>query len=196
MKHKTIAYKRVSSIEQNIDRQLDAMSFDKEFVEKESGKSMNRPQLLALIDYVREDDEVYVHSIDRLARNLSDLENIINQITYKGASIVFVTEKLTFGQKEDPFQKLMLQMMGAFAEFERKIIKQRQAQGIAKAKQKGKYKGRSQALSEKAKYALYEDYKNLDLFANSKSSLAEKYGISRATMWRYIKDVKEKCSKN
>jgi len=195
MKHKIIAYKRVSSLEQNLDRQLSGMSFDKEFVEKESGaKSDNRPQLISLIDYVREDDEVYVHSIDRLARNLHDLESIIQQITSKGASITFKSEQLTFSSdKDNAMSKLMLQMMGAFAEFERKIIRERQAQGIEKAKKKGVYKGRAPALSQKEKQALFEDYKNLDMFHGSKERLAAKYGISRATMWRYIKEQSNKA---
>jgi len=88
-------------------------------------------------------------------------------------------------------KKLMLQMMGAFAEFERRIIKERQAEGIAQAKKKGKYKGRAPALSDKEKQALFEDYKNLDMFHGSKERLAAKYGISRATMWRYIKEMKQ-----
>ena len=191
MKHKIIAYKRVSTLEQNLERQLSGMSFDKEFVDKESGKSKDRPGLSALLDYIREDDEVYVHSIDRLARNLHDLESLIEQINSKGASITFVTESLTFKSNEDPMKKLMLQMMGAFAEFERRIIKERQAEGIAQAKKKGKYKGRAPALSDKEKQALFEDYKNLDMFHGSKERLAAKYGISRATMWRYIKEMKQ-----
>jgi len=194
MKHKIIAYKRVSTLEQNLERQLDGIEFDKEFIEKESGaKSDNRPQLISLLDYVREDDVVYVHSIDRLARNLHDLESIIQQITDKGASITFKSEQLTFSSDtSNAMSKLMLQMMGAFAEFERKIIRERQAQGIAKAKKKGVYKGRAPALSDKEKQALFEDYKNLDMFHGSKERLAAKYGISRSTMWRYIKEQNSK----
>lgn len=186
---KRIAYKRVSTEDQNLDRQLDGHEFDKEFVEKVSGKNTDRPQLQNMLEYIRDDDFIYVHSIDRLARNLKDLESIIDTINKKGATITFVSECLTFGSDDNPMNRLMLQMMGAFAQFERSIIRERQAQGIAKAKQKGVYKGRAPALSADKKKQLFEDYQNLDMFGQKKKDLAEKYGISEATMWRYIKEV-------
>lgn len=187
-----IAYKRVSSLEQNLDRQLDGLEFDKIFVEKVSGKSTDRKELQNLLEWVREGDEVFVHSIDRLARNLQDLQNIIDQVNSKGASISFLKESLVFkGGDSDPMQKLMLQMMGAFAEFERSVIRERQKEGIAKAKQRGVYKGKPQKFNWNQKIALYEDFQNLDLFSSSnKTELAEKYKISRATMYKYVKEVK------
>lgn len=189
-----IAYKRVSSLEQNLDRQLDGLSFDKTFVEKVSGKNIDRKELQNLLEWVREGDEVFVHSIDRLARNLQDLQNIIDQVNSKGTSITFLKESLVFkGGDSDPMQRLMLQMMGAFAEFERSVIREQQREGIAKAKQKGVYKGKPQKLNRNQKIGLFEEFQNLDLFSGTnKTELAEKYKISRATMYKYVKEVKEK----
>lgn len=188
-----IAYKRVSSLEQNLDRQLDGLSFDKTFVEKVSGKNTDRKELQNLLEWVREGDEVFVHSIDRLARNLQDLQNIIDQVNYKGTSITFLKESLVFkGGDSDPMQRLMLQMMGAFAEFERSVIREQQREGIAKAKQKGVYKGKSQKLNRNQKIGLFEEFQNLDFFSGTnKTELAEKYKISKATMYKYVKEVKE-----
>ena len=138
-----IGYKRVSSESQSIDRQ-DLGEVDKVFEEKLSGKSASdRPALMAVIDYAREGDTVKVHSIDRLARDLCDLQSIISQLNDKGVTISFLSESLTFSaDADDAFAKLQLQMMGAFAEFARNIIRKRQAEGIAKAKERGVYKNR------------------------------------------------------
>ena len=131
-----IGYKRVSSESQSIDRQ-DLGEVDKVFEEKLSGKSASdRPALMAVIDYAREGDTVKVHSIDRLARDLCDLQSIISQLNDKGVTISFLSESLTFSA-DDAFAKLQLQMMGTFAEFARNIIRKRQAEGIAKAKEPG-----------------------------------------------------------
>ena len=133
-----IGYKRVSSESQSIDRQ-DLGEVDKVFEEKLSGKSASdRPALMAVIDYAREGDTVKVHSIDRLARDLCDLQSIISQLNDKGVTISFLGESLTFSaDADDAFAKLQLQMMGTFAEFARNIIRKRQAEGIAKAKEPG-----------------------------------------------------------
>ena len=130
-----VGYRRVSSVDQNLDRQ-DLGQVEKVFEEKLSGKSAkDRPALQAMLDYIREGDTVAVYSIDRLARDLRDLQDIIQTVNDKGATIRFLTEGLTFSAvKEDAFARLQLQMMGAFAEFERNIIRKRQAEGIAKAK--------------------------------------------------------------
>lgn len=137
-----IFYRRVSSEDQSLERQ-DVGDADKVFEEKLSGASAkNRPALQAMIDYAREGDTVHVHSIDRLARDLRDLQDIISTLNDKGVTITFNSEKLTFSSDgADAFAKLQLQMMGAFAEFERNIIKRRQAEGVAKAKARGAYKG-------------------------------------------------------
>ena len=172
-----IGYKSVSSEGQNLDRQ-DLGEVDKVFEEKLSGKSAkDRPALQAMIEYAREGDAVVVCSIDRLAR---DLQDIISTLNDKGISISFLSERLTFSaEADDAFAKLQLQMMGAFAEFERNIIKKRQAEGIAKAKAKGVYKGikkridRARVNQLKAKG--YSTYK-----------IAEEMGISRMSVHRIL----------
>ncbi|WP_223426883.1 recombinase family protein, partial [Tateyamaria pelophila] len=137
-----IGYRRVSTVDQSLDRQ-ELGEVDKVFEEKLSGKSASdRPALQAMIDYSREGDTVVVYSIDRLARDLRDLQDIIQTLNDKGVTISFLSESLTFSaDADDAFAKLQLQMMGAFAEFERNIIRKRQAEGIAKAKAKGVFKG-------------------------------------------------------
>lgn len=191
MKNQVVAYKRVSSGDQSLERQLHGFKFDKEFVEKVSGSISDRPELSKMLDYIREGDTVQVHSIDRLARNLKDLENIVSQVIDKGASIEFKSESLNFFGSDDPFQRLMLQMMGAFAQFERSIIRERQAQGIAIAKSKGKYKGKPKKFDKKQRAQLYEDYENIDMFSEKKIELAKKYGISESTLYRYIRQERE-----
>ena len=128
-----VGYRRVSTVEQNLDRQ-ELTGCERIFEDKASGKNADREQLQEMIAFVRYGDEVIVHSIDRLARNLKDLQYIIEKLNGKGASIHFISENLTFNaNSNDAFAKLQLQMMGAFAEFERNIIRKRQAEGIAKA---------------------------------------------------------------
>lgn len=191
MKNQVVAYKRVSSVDQSLERQLQGLKFDKEFVEKVSGSNADRPELIKLLDYIRDGDKVQVHSIDRLARNLKDLENIVSRVIHKGACIEFKSESLIFFGSDDPFQRLMLQMMGAFAQFERSIIRERQAQGIAIAKSKGKYKGRPKKFDAKQRAQLYKDYENIDMFGQKKNELAKKYGISESTLYRYIRQERE-----
>ncbi|MCZ8081045.1 MAG: recombinase family protein [Rhodobacteraceae bacterium] len=137
-----VGYKRVSSNDQSLERQ-ELVGIEKTFEEKESGKDRNRPALRELIAYVRENDEVVVHSIDRLGRSLIDLESIVSEITAKGASISFLKERLRFDpNSDDALARFQFQIMAAFAEFERQIIRQRQKEGITKAKERGVYKGR------------------------------------------------------
>jgi DNA invertase Pin-like site-specific DNA recombinase len=137
-----VGYVRVSTVEQNTDRQLDGLELDNMFKDKVSGWSMGRPGWRQCKEYLRKGDTLYVHSIDRLARNLVDLQNTVKELTEKGIAIEFVKEKLTFQGKSDPFQMLMFQMVGAFAQFERALIKERQREGIEKAKAAGRYKDR------------------------------------------------------
>ncbi len=137
-----IGYRRVSTIDQNLDRQ-DLGDVERMFEEKLSGGTRQRPALNELIQYARDGDEVVIHSIDRLARNLDDLKGIVNELNIKGATVSFIKEGLSFPPDySNPQATLQLHMMAAFAEFEREIIKQRQLEGIAKAKEKGAYKGR------------------------------------------------------
>jgi len=175
-----IGYKRVSSEGQNLNRQ-ELGEVDKVFEEKLSGRSAkDRPALQAMIDYARENDAVVVYSIDRLARDLRDLQDIISTLNDKGVSISFLSERLTFSaEADDAFAKLQLQMMGAFAEFERNIIKKRQAEGVAKAKAKGVYKGTKKRIDRVRVHQLkaegYSTYK-----------IAEQMGISRMSVHRIL----------
>lgn len=137
-----VGYTRVSTVEQNLDRQLAGIELDKVFEDKCSGKNKNRPALSAMLDYVREGDTIHVHDISRLARNLENLLSLVKDVTAKGISIVFHKENLTFTGTANPMQELMLSMLGAVYQFERAVIRERQAEGIAQAKAKGKYTGR------------------------------------------------------
>lgn len=137
-----IGYVRVSSVDQNVARQLDGITLEKRFEEKLSGKNRDRPELEKCLEFARDGDVLMVHSIDRLARNQRDLQNIVGDLVAKGVSIKFITENLEFGNIDNPMGALMLSMMGAFAEFERTMIKSRQLEGIRKAKERGQQFGR------------------------------------------------------
>jgi DNA invertase Pin-like site-specific DNA recombinase len=147
MTGQTVGFIRVSTLDQNTVRQLEGETLDRVFTDKASGKDQNRPELDALIQYVRDGDTVLVHSMDRLARNLDDLRAIVRRITEKKAQVRFVHENLTFTGDDSPMATLMLSVMGAFAEFERSLIRERQREGIALAKARGVYKGRRKALT-------------------------------------------------
>ena len=142
-----IGYVRVSSFDQNPERQLEQTQVSKVFTDKASGKDTQRPQLEALLSFVREGDTVVVHSMDRLARNLDDLRRLVQKLTQRGVRIEFLKEGLVFTGEDSPMANLMLSVMGAFAEFERALIRERQREGIALAKQRGAYRGRKKALS-------------------------------------------------
>jgi len=142
-----IGYVRVSSFDQNPERQLEQVEVGKVFTDKASGKDTQRPELDSLLAFVREGDTVVVHSMDRLARNLDDLRRLVQKLTRRGVRIEFVKECLTFTGEDSPMANLMLSVMGAFAEFERALIRERQREGIALAKQRGAYRGRKKALS-------------------------------------------------
>ena len=175
-----VGYKRVSSIDQNLDRQ-DLGDVERAFEEKVSGKDTNRAALQEMLGFVREGDEVVVFSIDRLARALRDLKSIIQQMNDKGVAVSFLSERLTFtGKADDAFSRLQLQMMGAFAEFERNITRKRQAEGIAKAKERGVYKGRKKQVS---------DTKIVELKSKGYgvTEIAEEMGINRVTVYRALK---------
>ena len=148
MSGQRIGYIRVSTLDQHTERQLDGIEVDNTFTDKASGKDTKRPQLEQLMGFVRSGDTVIVHSMDRLARNLDDLRRIVQTLTGKGVRIEFVKEHLTFTGEDSPMANLMLSVMGAFAEFERALIKERQREGIAQAKKRGAFKGRKKSLSQ------------------------------------------------
>jgi DNA invertase Pin-like site-specific DNA recombinase len=176
-----IGYIRVSTLDQQTERQLDGIALDQTFTDKASGKDTKRPQLELLLRFARRGDTVVVHSMDRLARNLDDLRRIVHTLTGKGVRIAFVKEQLTFTGEDSPMASLLLSVMGAFAEFERALIHERQREGIALAKQRGAYKGRKKALSAVAVLQL-----RARITAGiSKAKVAREFGISRQTLYQY-----------
>ena len=177
-----IGYIRVSTLDQHVDRQLEGIEVDKTFIDKASGKDTKRPQLELLMSFVRTGDTVIVHSMDRLARNLDDLRRIVHTLTGRGVRIEFVKEHLSFTGDDSPMASLMLSVMGAFAEFERALINERQREGIALAKQRGAYKGRKKSLSQAAVAQLRQRLTT----GLSKAQVAREFGISRQTLYQYL----------
>lgn len=183
MNGQRIGYIRVSTFDQNVGRQLEGQSLDRIFTDKASGKDVNRPQLDAMLAFVRDGDVVVVHSMDRLARNLDDLRQIVQSLTARGVRVEFVKEHLLFTGEDSPMATLMLSVMGAFAEFERALIKERQREGIALAKQRGAYRGRKKALSAEQANEL----KRRAAAGERKSEIARSMGISRETLYQYLR---------
>lgn len=142
-----IGYVRVSTLDQNEKRQLEGQVLDRVFTDKASGRDTARPELTELLRFARDGDTVVVHSMDRLARNLDDLRALVQGLTRKGVRVEFVKESLVFTGEDSPMANLMLSVMGAFAEFEHSLIRERQREGIALAKQRGAYKGRKKTLT-------------------------------------------------
>ena len=182
---KNIAYVRVSTIEQNEARQTEALkkhNIDKWFVEKVSGKDTNRPELKKMLDYVREGDTVYIHDLSRLARSTKDLLDIVEQLQSKSVELVSNKENI---DTNTPTGKLMLTMIGAIAEFERANLLERQREGIAIAKEQGKYKGRKPVKVTKESFMKeYLRYQNREI---NKGEFASILDISRPTLDKLIK---------
>jgi DNA invertase Pin-like site-specific DNA recombinase len=179
---KRVGYIRVSSVDQNELRQLEGVELDRKFADKASGKDTKRPQLQAALDYLREGDVLVVHSMDRLARNLDDLRKIVLGLTQRGVIVEFEKERLSFTSEDNAMSNLLLSVMGAFAEFERALIRERQREGIALAKRKGIYKGRKRSLTgERA-----ADLRRRVLAGETKAALAREFGISRETLYSYL----------
>ena len=177
-----IGYIRVSTFEQNTERQLEGSTVDRTFIDKASGKNTERPQLTELMNFARAGDTVMVHSMDRLARNLDDLRRVVNTLTKKEIKVEFVKERLVFTGEDSPMAQLMLSVMGAFAEFERALLRERQREGIAIAKQKGVYTGRKKTLPPNRITELQERIKTGD----KKAKIARDFGISRQTLYKYL----------
>ena len=183
MTGKRIGYVRVSTFDQNPERQLEGILVDRTFTDKASGKDVHREQLDALMDFARSGDIVIVHSMDRLARNLDDLRRIVQALTEKGVRINFVKENLSFTDEDSPMANLMLSVMGAFAEFERALLKERQREGIALAKQRGAYRGRKRSLTD-ADIAVL---RSRVAAGEKKAQIARDLGISRETLYQYLR---------
>lgn len=188
-----IAYKRVSTVEQNLDRQLEGLSFDKEFIEKISGKDKNRPELANLLVYVREGDYVHVHEISRLARSLGDLKDIVNTILQKGASIKFHKENFTFepGKAKSATEDLLFNVLTAFAQFERDLLLERQREGIAIAKQNGTYKGRQSRYSQSDIERLYLRFEDANNTGESKKKIAREFGMCESYAYQLVKKFRQ-----
>lgn len=182
-----VAYIRVSTVEQNEARQLEAMKdkgIEKYFTEKVSGKDTNRPQLNEMLDYVREGDTVYIHDFSRLARSTEDLLNIVNTLNNKGVHLVSNKENL---DTSTPTGKLMLTMIAAINTFERENMLERQREGIAIAKREGRYKGGQPKQIDKDLYnSLLSEYNSRKI---NKVEFAKKLGVSRPTLDKLLKQT-------
>ncbi|CAM7217015.1 Site-specific DNA recombinase SpoIVCA/DNA invertase PinE [Citrobacter portucalensis] len=179
-----IGYVRVSSFDQNPERQLEGVQVARVFTDKASGKDTQRPELERLLAFVREGDTVVVHSMDRLARNLDDLRRIVQGLTQRGVRMEFVKEGLKFTGEDSPMANLMLSVMGAFAEFERALIRERQREGIVLAKQRGAYRGRKKSLNSEQ----IAELKRRVAAGDQKTLVARDFGISRETLYQYLRE--------
>ncbi len=182
MTHQVVGYIRVSSQGQNTARQLADIKLDKEFVDMVTGSNQDRKGLQECIAYLREGDQLVVDSIDRLARNLQDLQQIIDTLIKNGVSVKFIKENLTFNAHKDPMATLTLQIMGAFAEFERTMIRSRQREGIDAAKKAGIHLGRPAKTTK----ALISQAKELKEKPTSIRQIAFKLNVSRATVYKML----------
>ena len=177
-----IGYVRVSAVDQNELRQLDGLELDKTFTDKASGKDVNRPQLELLLSFIRESDTLVCHSMDRLGRNLDDLRKLVFDLTGRGVHVRFIKESLVFTGEDSPMANLLLSVMGAFAQFERELIRECQREGIALAKKRGAYVGRKRSLTPAQASALLKRV----AAGESKTLLAQELGVTRDTIYRYI----------
>lgn len=181
-----VAYVRVSTVEQNEARQLEALKkfdIEKWFTEKVSGKDTNRPKLQELLDFVREGDTVYIHDFSRLARSTKDLLEILEELTAKGVTLISNKENLDTSTATG---KLMLTVIAAINEFERQNLLERQKEGIEIAKREGKFKGgQVKQIDDAAFNAAYEKYKNREL---NKTQFAAALKISRPTLDKLLKE--------
>jgi DNA invertase Pin-like site-specific DNA recombinase len=180
-KGQCVGYIRVSTLDQREDRQLEGIALDRRFVDRVSGKDMKRPQLTALLSFVRDGDTVVCHSMDRLGRNLDDLRKLVFGLTERGIRVEFRKENLIFTGENSPMANLLLSVMGAIAEFERQLIRERQREGIALAQKRGVYKGRPTTLKADVVASLVHRLET----GEKPSELAREFGISRMTLHRY-----------
>jgi len=184
-----IAYVRVSTVEQNEQRQLEGLKtykIDKYFTEKVSAKDTNRPQLKAMIEFARGGDTIYIWDFSRLARSTKDLLDIVEKLTNKGVHLLSVKENL---DTSTPSGKLMLTMIGAINEFERANMLERQREGIAIAKVKGKYKGRKAIEYPDNWKEVYDKWKVREITAVKAMELT---GLKKNTFYKLIKEYEDK----
>jgi DNA invertase Pin-like site-specific DNA recombinase len=182
-----VGYVRVSTTDQNTERQLDGVQLDRVFDDKVSAKDTNRPKLKEMLEYVREGDTIVVHSMDRLARNVDDLRRLVLDATKRGIRVQFIKENLTFAGEDSPMANLMLSVLGAVAQFERDLIRERQREGIAVAKKHGIYKGRKPMLDAAQVAELHERIAR----GEKKAAVARDLKVSRETIYQYLLDRRE-----
>lgn len=180
----TVQYVRVSSVGQNIARQIDdTMAIDKTFTDKCTGSNTDRPALAAMLDFVRDGDTVVVHEISRLARNTADLLALVKQLTAKGVAVRFIKDRMTFEAGiNNPMNTMLLTIIGAISAFELSMISERRAEGQAKAQAAGTHCGRVAKLTADQVATIKQRAAN-----ESKVALASEYGVSRATIYSVLK---------
>ena len=184
-----IGYARVSSKDQNLERQTAALKKEKcfrVFTDTVSGSSTDRPGLDGALDYARPGDQLVVTSMDRLARSLIDLHRLVDELTARDVSVKFLKEGQTYSLNSTPIAKLMLGLLGSVAEFERSIIRERQAEGIARAKARGVYKGHAKALTDEQ----LAQAREWVIAGVPKAEVARRLGIGRTTLYSYLKQEK------
>ena len=179
-----IGYIRVSTVDQNAERQLLNIELDNSFTDKCSGKDTDRPALRQLIEYAREGDVVHCHDISRMARNTEDLLRLVKEFTEQGINLKFHKEHLEFTGECNPMQQLMLTMLGGIYQFERAMILERQREGIAIAKKKGKYKGKPVNAD------LHELIRLKYAEGMNKMQIAKTLSCARATVYKAINSLK------
>lgn len=180
-----IAYVRVSTVEQNEERQLEGLkkyNIDNWFTEKVSAKDTNRPELRRMIEFVREGDTIYIWDFSRLSRSVKDLLDIVETLQNKKVHLVSVKENL---DTSTPTGKLMLTMIGAINEFERTNLLERQREGIAIAKAKGKYKGRKKIEYPHNWEKIYNKWKCRDITG---TAAMKELGLKRNTFYKLVKE--------
>ena len=180
-----IGYARVSSKDQNLERQTAALKKEKVFrifTNTASGSSTHRPGLDGALNYLRPGDQLIVTSMDRLARSLIGLHRLVGDLTARDVSVKFIKEGQTYSLNSTPLAKLMLGLLGSVAEFERAIIRERQAEGIARAKERGVYKGRAKVLTDE-QLAQAREWVGEGV---PKAEVARRLGIGRTTLYSYL----------
>lgn len=178
-----LGYVRVSSVDQKTDRQLEGVSVDRVFIDKASGKDRNRPAFAEMMRFARVGDHILCHSMDRLSRSLDDLRRTVKELTGRGVTVEFVKEHLSFTGDDSPMANLLLSVMGAFAQFERELLKERQREGIALARLRGAYKGRKRSLTD----VDVVEIKRRLATGEKKAVVARQFGISRETLYTYLR---------
>lgn len=191
-----IGYMRVSTFEQNTNRQLAGLELEKVFIDKISGAKADRPQLNEMISFVREGDTVIIHSLDRLARDLMLSLEIIKKLNDKKVIVKFFKENLTFDSlSNNPMDVLILHIFGAIAQFQRAAIREAQREGIEARKKNDANKGRAKKLEQdqlnQVKNLMLKKNSDLTSFENIKyKDIAKELNISPVTLWRYRKELK------